>query len=339
MIHFRRIVLGLALLVALMCQVPQSMAAMSSFIMDAESGRTLQSARAETRRAPASLTKMMTLYLLFEALDRGKVSLNTRFAVSRHAAAQPPTKLGLPPGRTIRVRDAMLALATKSANDIAVVVAEGLAGSETAFARRMTQKARALGMKSTTFRNASGLDATGHVSTARDMARLGRALLNDYPQHSRIFATRAFRYGKATYPNHNRLLGVYRGLDGIKTGYTHKAGFNLVATAKRDGRRVIGVVMGAKTSSERNTLMVRLLDKGFALAKTKVKVASRSKRAAKRGRFAAAPNRPKSAYAARMKAPAGTRTAKKTARVAIAGRAALAPPKGRPAQQSARLGR
>jgi D-alanyl-D-alanine carboxypeptidase len=205
----------------------------------------LHAHNADQRRYPASLTKMMTLYLLFEAIDSGKLSLNSRLRVSRRAAAQPPTKLGLLPGEKIKVRNAILALATQSANDVAVVVAEALAGNERAFAVRMTAKARALGMKRTSFRNASGLHHPRQQTTARDMALLGRALLRDHPRHyQRTFATRTFSYGRSRYTNHNRLLGIYKGMDGIKTGYTGKAGFNLVASARRGGRRIIAALIG-----------------------------------------------------------------------------------------------
>jgi D-alanyl-D-alanine carboxypeptidase len=249
-------------LIALLAPRPVS-AAVSSLAVDVTSGRTVHALDADRQRYPASLAKMMTLYLLFDAIDSGKLSLNSRLRVSRRAAAQPPTKLGLLPGRTIMVRDAILALATQSANDVAVVVAEALAGSEGAFAARMTAKARGLGMRRTTFRNASGLHHTQQKTTARDMALLGRALLRDFPRRYAIFATRSFRYGGARYGNHNRLLGVYQGMDGIKTGYTDEAGFNLVASAKREDRRILGVVMGAPSSAERNALMVQLLDEGF----------------------------------------------------------------------------
>jgi D-alanyl-D-alanine carboxypeptidase len=242
-------------------------AAVSSLAIDIASGRTLHAHNADQRRYPASLTKMMTLYLLFEAIDSGKLDLDSRLRVSRRAAAQPPTKLGLLPGRTMKVRDAILALATQSANDVAVVVAEALAGSERAFAVRMTAKARALGLRHTSFRNASGLHHPRQQTTARDMAVLGRALLRDHPrQYQRTFAAQAFSYGRSRYRNHNRLLAVYKGMDGIKTGYTSKAGFNLVASAKRGGRRIIGVVMGSPSASSRNALMVGLLDRGFRKA-------------------------------------------------------------------------
>ena len=260
-----------------------ALAAGASIVIDAGSGRTLHAADADARRYPASLTKMMTLYLLFDALDAGKVKPGTQLRVSRRAAAQPPTNIGLRAGGTITVKDAILALATKSANDVAVVVAEALAGSESKFAQRMTTKARALGMKQTTFRNASGLHHPGQVTTARDMAMLGRALLRNHPRQSRVFATRSFRYGGTRYANHNRLLGVYRGLDGIKTGYTNAAGFNLVATARREQTRLIGVVMGQRSAVARNARMSALLDAGFRdMAKAKARVAASKPKATAR---------------------------------------------------------
>lgn len=274
-------ILVLALFVPALSPSPAN-AAVSSLVVDVSSGRTLHAMDADRLRYPASLTKMMTLYLLFEAIDRGTFSLNSRLRVSRRAAAQPPTKLGLLPGRSILVRDAILALATQSANDVAVVVAEALAGSEGNFAVRMTAKARSLGMQRTTFRNASGLHNPQQRTTARDMALLGRALLTNHPGHyQRTFARRAFSYGSARYRNHNRLLGVYRGMDGIKTGYTRHAGFNLVASAKRDGRRVIGVVMGSSTAPSRNALMAGLLDRGFQLLPRTLATAEPVRQAAK----------------------------------------------------------
>lgn len=238
-------------------------AGVSSVVIDAGTGRTLYADDAREVKYPASLTKMMTLYLLFERLSRGETKMSTRMRVSRHAASMPPTKLGLRPGSTISVRDAILALTTKSANDIAVVVAEALAGSESRFATRMTAKARALGMQNTTFRNASGLHHPQQKTTAQDMAMLGRALLRDHPRYYANFGVRTFAYGKARYGNHNRLLGAYRGVDGIKTGFTNASGYNLVASAKRNNIRVIGVVMGSPSSAARNALMMRLLDRGF----------------------------------------------------------------------------
>lgn len=267
----------------------------SSVVVDARTGRLLYADDADAARYPASLTKMMTLYLLFEQLSRGEKKLSTRMRVSRRAASMPPTKLGLRPGSTISVRDAILALTTKSANDIAVVVAESLAGSESRFAKRMTAKARALGMRHTTFRNASGLHHPGQKTTARDMAILGRALLRDHPRYYANFGVRTFAYGKARYANHNRLLGTYRGVDGIKTGFTNASGYNLVASAKRRDVRVIGVVMGSPSSASRNALMTRLLDKGFRKApadRVSAARARRGKSARAEVRFAVPPPRP-----------------------------------------------
>lgn len=261
-----RVLLLAFLLPAMTLSVRASHAAEASLVMDARTGRTLQATDADSRRYPASLTKMMTLYLLFDAMDSGKVKPNTLLRASRRAASQPPTKLGLQPGQTITVNNAILALATKSANDVAVVIAESLAGNEAAFARKMTAKARALGMKRTTFRNASGLHHPGQVTTARDMALLGRALLFNHPRQSRVFATRSFRYHGVRYANHNRLLGVYRGMDGIKTGYTNAAGFNLVASARRGNTRLVAAVLGQRTSAARNARMTALLNSGFRQA-------------------------------------------------------------------------
>lgn len=284
-------------------------AAVSSVVIDAGTGRTLHADDAHEVRYPASLTKMMTLYLLFETLERGEIKMSTRMRVSRRAASMPPTRLGLRPGSTITVRDAILALTTKSANDVAVVVAEALAGSEARFAQRMTAKARTLGMRSTTFRNASGLHHPGQKTTARDMATLGRALLLHHPRHYANFGVRTFAYGKALYGNHNRLLGTYRGADGIKTGFTNASGYNLVASAKRNDIRVIGVVMGSPSSAARNALMMRLLDRGFSKAPADRVVASRARRAKSSHsevRFAPPPPRPQ-IYARGRIAPESSR--------------------------------
>lgn len=266
----------------------------ASLVVDAGTGRTLQEVDADTPHKPASLTKMMTLYLLFDQLKRGKMTLSTRLRVSKRAASMPPTRLGLAPGSRISVRDAILALVTQSANDVAVVVAEAIAGDEMAFAQRMTGKARALGMRRTTFGNASGLPHLRHTTTARDMATLARALLRDHPRYYPLFGTRIFVYGTGRYRNHNGLLFTYRGVDGLKTGFTHAARYNLVASAKRGRVRLIGVVLGAPTSAVRAQKMTRLLDNGFrrapaarsVVAKSKVKkspaTAKRSVRTAKR---------------------------------------------------------
>lgn len=235
----------------------------ASIVVDARTGRVLYARNSDALRYPASTTKIMTLYMLFEALERGKVTLNTRFRVSRRAAQQPPSKLGLRPGDTIKVRDAMMALVTKSANDVATVVAEGLGKTERGFARKMTAKARKLGMTRTTFRNASGLPDSRQVTTARDMARLGQAILHHYPRYYKHFSRRAFTYRGVKYGNHNRLLKTYDGMDGIKTGYIRASGYNLVASAKRGHQRLIAVVFGGKSSKSRNKHMAELMDDGF----------------------------------------------------------------------------
>lgn len=235
----------------------------ASIVVDAQSGRVLYARHADARRYPASTTKIMTLYMLFEALERGEVTLNQRFRVSANAARQPPSKLGLRAGETIKVRDAMLALVTKSANDVATVVAEGLGQTESNFARKMTAKARKLGMTKTTFRNASGLPDPRQVTTARDMARLGQAIYHHFPRYYQHFSRQEFTYRGVKYGNHNRLLGSYDGMDGIKTGYIRDSGYNLVASARRGHQRLIGVVFGGRSSKSRNAHMVELLDDGF----------------------------------------------------------------------------
>jgi D-alanyl-D-alanine carboxypeptidase len=244
---------------------PQAEAKYASLIMDAETGRILYQTNANTRNYPASLTKMMTLYLVFSALDNGRLKANDRLPVSARAARQPSSKLGLRRGETISVHDAILAIITKSANDAATVLAEALGGSERRFAMMMTAKARQLGMSRTTFRNASGLYNRGHMSTARDMAVLARRLLIDFPNYYRMFSTAQFSFDGRVNKNHNKLLKTYRGADGIKTGYIHASGYNLVASARRGGRRLIGVVFGGRTARSRNRQMTRLLDKGFRL--------------------------------------------------------------------------
>jgi len=235
----------------------------ASIVVDVETGRVLHETNADTRNYPASLTKIMTLYMLFDALERGEMTLDTRFPVSRRAAGQAPSKLGLKAGQTIRAEDAILALVTKSANDAATVVAEALGGTEYKFALEMTKRARALGMRRTTFRNANGLPNSRQLSTARDMSVLGRRIMSDFPQFYHYFSRTSFTYNGRTYGNHNNLLGHYRGADGIKTGYTRASGFNLVASVERDGRRILGVVFGGRTSKSRDRHMVSLLDRGF----------------------------------------------------------------------------
>ena len=236
----------------------------ASYVVDADTGEVLAGLNEETRNYPASLTKMMTLYLMFDRLKTGKWGLNTKLKVSRRAARQPASRLGLRAGSTITVKQAVLALVTKSANDVATVVAENIAGRERSFALKMTAKARSIGMSKTTFRNASGLPHRGQLSTAKDMSILARALLRDFPEYYHYFSTSSFTFDGRRHSNHNKLLKSYPGTDGFKTGYIRASGFNLVASATRNGRRIIGVVFGGRSSSHRNRHMTTLLDKGFA---------------------------------------------------------------------------
>ncbi|MEF2550336.1 D-alanyl-D-alanine carboxypeptidase family protein [Aurantimonas sp. A2-1-M11] len=234
--------------------------AASTLVVDYGSGRTLYEEAADGLRYPASLTKMMTLYLLFEMIEAGRLSMNSELTVSENAASQPPSKLGLKAGSTIRVADAAQALAVKSANDVATVIAENLGGSEAAFANAMTAKARALGMTRTRFANASGLPDKDQISTARDMATLGRSLLTRFPAYASLFTRTGFDYGGRHYNATNKLVGSVHGVDGLKTGYIRDAGFHLVATATRRGRRIIVVVMGGRTGRERNAQVEALID-------------------------------------------------------------------------------
>jgi D-alanyl-D-alanine carboxypeptidase len=236
----------------------------ASILIDVTNGRVLQQSNADLPRYPASLTKMMTLYLAFQALDDGRWTLDQPLWVSTHAAQQPPTKLGLRPGQSISVEDAVLALVTKSANDAAAVIAENLGGTEDNFARRMTTKARGLGMSETTFRNASGLPDSYQITTARDMGTLALALIHHFPHYYHYFSTQRFYYKGRSITNHNHMLGVYAGVDGIKTGFTRASGYNLVASALRGNQRLIGVVLGAPSSATRNSIMADLFDQAYA---------------------------------------------------------------------------
>ncbi len=242
----------------------------ADIVIDANSGKILHEESADAARFPASLTKMMTLYIVFDMLDSGRVTLDTPLKVSGRAAAAQPSKLGLRPGDTISVRDAIRALVTKSANDVAIAVAENLAGSEDKFARYMTAKAKKIGMKSTTFRNASGLPHPAQKTTARDLLTLALHLNDDFPQYYGYFKTSYFKFRGARHRNHNGLLFTFEGTDGIKTGYTRASGFNLVTSVRKNGKHVIGVVLGGKTSRERNSRMRMLMRNALAVAsKTK----------------------------------------------------------------------
>ncbi len=231
----------------------------SSIIVDANSGATLASNSPDGVRHPASLTKVMTLYLLFERLESGKIALDSELPVSEHASEQDPTKLGLRPGQTLRVEDAIKGVVTKSANDAAVVIAEALGGDESDFAKMMTRKARSLGMTKTTYVNASGLPADDQVTSARDQATLGRAIQDRFPRYYRYFATEAFNFRGHTVHGHNHLLGSVEGVDGIKTGYTRASGFNLITNLRRGNRHLVGVVMGGRSGGSRDATMRSLL--------------------------------------------------------------------------------
>ena len=231
----------------------------ASIVVDANSGATLQSTNADALRHPASLTKIMTLYMLFEQLDSGKLRLDSQLEVSRHASVQAPTKLGLRPGQTIRVEDAIKGIVTRSANDAAVVVAEAIGGSEENFCKMMTRKARALGMSKTTYVNASGLPDDDQITTARDQATLGRAIQDRFPTYYRYFSTSVFTWRGSPIRNHNHLLGQVDGVDGIKTGYVRASGFNLVTNIRRGNRHLVGVVLGGRSGGSRDATMRRLL--------------------------------------------------------------------------------
>jgi D-alanyl-D-alanine carboxypeptidase len=238
----------------------------SSIVVDANSGKVLQEDSADGLRHPASLTKIMTLYMLFERLDEGKLKLDSPLRVSGHAASQAPSKLGLEPGDTIEVEDAIRAIVTKSANDIAVVVAEALGGDEDEFARMMTSKAHSLGMSRTEYRNASGLPDDDQVTTARGPALVGRAIQGRFPRYYRYFSTPSFTYHGNSMRNHNHLLGSVDGVDGIKTGYTDASGFNLVTSLRRGNRRLVAVVLGGRSAGARDERMRDLLDQYIARA-------------------------------------------------------------------------
>ena len=240
----------------------------AAIVVDMNSGTILQEQAADTPRHPASLTKMMTLYVLFGYLKAGKLTPSSDLTVTEHAATQAPTKLGLKPGATIKVNDAVKALVTQSANDAAVTVAENLAGTEENFAKLMTDTARQIGMRNTLFRNASGLPDDEQITTARDMAILSAHLIHDYPDYYTVFSTQYFTFNGRKYRNHNKLLLNYQGTDGIKTGYTRASGYNLAASVHRGEKYLIAVVLGGKTGSQRDAAMRALLEKNFVAAST-----------------------------------------------------------------------
>jgi D-alanyl-D-alanine carboxypeptidase len=240
----------------------------AAIVMDARTNEVLHEDQADAARFPASLTKMMTLYMIFEALERGDITMDTRWTASRNASRQPPSRLGLACTRrrgcdSITVEQAIRALVVQSANDVAVMAAERLGGSEARFAANMTARARELGMTETRFANASGLPDTRHRTTARDMARLSQAIWNDFPEYYHYFQTPTFSWRRASGRNHNRLLGQVEGVDGIKTGYTRASGFNLATMAERGGRRVIVVVLGGETAAARDAQVAYLIEGAY----------------------------------------------------------------------------
>ena len=273
---------GLFILAAIWILVVLPLSALAApyaaYVIDARSGEVLHSRNADTRLHPASLTKMMTLYIAFEAIKRGEISLDSQVKISSHAASEPPSKLGLKAGQTIALRYLIRAAAVKSANDAATAIGEAIEGSEAKFARRMNRTAKALGMSKTTFKNAHGLTEAGHLSTAQDMTMMGRHLLYDYPEYYNLFSRITADAGvrKVSHTN-RRFLASYKGADGIKTGYTRAAGFNLVASAERGNERVIVTVFGGTSTSARNAKVAELMDLGFRRAPSKAPLQKPSK--------------------------------------------------------------
>ena len=265
-----RLTMALGLALGFMITLSSAKAAgrHASMVIDANTGQVLHAQGADEPRYPASLTKMMTLYIVFELMEQGRLQPSTRIRISDEAAGTQPSKLGLAPDSEIALGDAIRVLITKSANDIAVAVAEHIAGSEPKFAALMTRKAHQLGMASTTFRNAHGLPDSSQVTTARDMLTLAIHLSDDFPSHYRLFALRSFSYQGKTFANHNPMMATYQGMDGLKTGYTTPSGFNLVASVRRNGKHVVAAVFGGNTASARNAYMRAILDRSLSKAST-----------------------------------------------------------------------
>ncbi|WP_174061338.1 SPOR domain-containing protein [Agrobacterium tumefaciens] len=259
LVRFVALTLAAAFITATSVGTAQADPKYAGIVIDAKTGKVLYGEDPDGLRYPASLTKMMTLYLTFEALNSGRISLDSKVPVSANAAKEPPSKLGVRAGGSITVEQAILALVTRSANDMATALGEYIGGSEDRFARMMTAKARALGMTRTTYRNANGLPNTAQMTTARDQARLGIALRQHFPQYYGYFSTRTFNFGKQVIGNHNRLVGTVRGVDGIKTGYTRAAGSNLATSAQLDGRSIVAVVLGGRSSAARDATMRKLV--------------------------------------------------------------------------------
>jgi D-alanyl-D-alanine carboxypeptidase len=258
--------LGLFVLVALPVASRPALAKYAAVVVDADTGAVLYQANADARHYPASLTKVMSLFLVFDALKAGKLSMDSKIKFSHRAARQPASRLGIPAGGTITVRDAIMAMIVKSANDVATAVGEHLGGTERKFSALMNRKAQAIGMKNSSFRNASGLPNRRQLVTARDYALMVRALQKQHPDYYKLFSARSFTWEGRKHDNHNRLLDRYEGADGVKTGYIRASGFNLAASASRSGKRLIGVVMGTRSPRARDLHMMGLLERGFEKA-------------------------------------------------------------------------
>ncbi|WP_426314969.1 serine hydrolase [Methylobacterium fujisawaense] len=256
----------------------------AAMVVDVKSGKTLHAVNEDALRHPASITKVMTLYMLFEQMERGKFALDSELTISAHAAAQAPSKLGLRPGQTITVEDAIKAIVTKSANDVACAIGENIAGSEERFAQMMTAKAHALGMSRTRYANASGLPDPDQLTTARDLTVLAQAIQDRFPRYYRYFQTRSFAFRGRVIGNHNHLLGNVQGVDGIKTGYTRDSGFNLMTAAKSDGRQIVAIVLGGKSGASRDRIMADLVRSSLPRAYAGARVAPAVTEVAERAR-------------------------------------------------------
>jgi D-alanyl-D-alanine carboxypeptidase (penicillin-binding protein 5/6) len=263
-----KLLIAFSFCVAILSLSTAAQAGSAQLLLDARTGEVLASENPDELNHPASLTKMMSVYMVFDAIRAGKISWDSPVPFSKHAASRPPTKLFVKAGDSITVREAVLAMIVRSANDASAAIGEKLGGSEENFAALMTRKARSLGMMNTTFFNASGLPHPQQFTTARDMSTLGVALMRDFPEEYEMFATRSFKFRGKTISGHNNLMYRYKGMDGIKTGYTNASGFNLVSAVEHDGRRVIGVVMGGRTAASRDKIMERLIDANIKKAST-----------------------------------------------------------------------
>ncbi|SIQ06578.1 D-alanyl-D-alanine carboxypeptidase (penicillin-binding protein 5/6) [Rhizobium sp. RU33A] len=263
-----KLLIAFSFCVAILTLSTTAHAGSAQLLLDARTGEVLASENADVLNHPASLTKMMSVYMVFDAIKAGKLSWDSPVPFSKHAASRPPTKLFVKAGDSITVREAVLAMIIRSANDASAAIGEKIGGSEEGFAALMTRKARSLGMMNTTFFNASGLPHAQQFTTARDMSTLGVALMRDFPKEYELFATKSFKFRGKTINGHNNLMYRYKGMDGIKTGYTNASGFNLVSAVEHDGRRVIGVVLGGRTAASRDKIMERLIDANIKKAST-----------------------------------------------------------------------